>query len=85
MIRDDKDLKVLVANFEGIENERDPERTLQTCSVIRIPTCSIVRNVALNEQGGQATVFLLDRRGLILTGRFVLRQKGGRHPPELPV
>ena len=51
MIRDDEHLKVLVANFGDVENERDPERTLQACGVIRIPTCCVVRICALNERG----------------------------------
>lgn len=53
MIRDDDDLKVLVANFGGVENERDPERTLQACGVIQIPTCCVVRIFALNERGDE--------------------------------
>ena len=51
MIRDDEDLKVLVANFGGVENEVDPERTPQACGVIQIPTCCVVRISALNERG----------------------------------
>ena len=51
MIRDDDDLKVLVANFGGVENEVDPERTLQACGVIQIPTCCVVRISALDERG----------------------------------
>ena len=51
MVRDDDDLKILVANFGGVENELDPERTLQACGVIQIPTCCVVRISALNERG----------------------------------
>jgi len=51
MIRDDDDLKVLAPNFGGVENEIDPERTLQACGVIQIPTCCVVRISSLNERG----------------------------------
>ncbi|MCY4558949.1 MAG: hypothetical protein OXF79_21755 [Chloroflexi bacterium] len=51
MIGDDDDLKVLVANFGGVENDLDPERTLQACGVIQIPTCCVVSIFALNERG----------------------------------
>lgn len=51
MIRDDDDLKVLVSNFGGVENELDPERNLQACGVIQIPTCCVVSILALNERG----------------------------------
>ena len=50
MIRDDDDLKVLVANFGGVENELDPERTLQACGVIQIPTCCVSRISMLSER-----------------------------------
>ena len=51
MIRDDNNLKVLASNFGGVDNVIDPERTLQACGVIRIPTCSVVLIKRLNEQG----------------------------------
>ena len=50
MIRDDDALKVLVANFGGVENELDPERTLQACGVIQIPTCCVVSISTLDER-----------------------------------
>lgn len=51
MIRDDDELKVLAANFGGVQNTRDPECTLQACGVIRIPTCCVISIHQLNERG----------------------------------
>ena len=51
MVRADDTMKVLAPNFGDVENVHDPERTLQVCGVMRIPTCCIDRISELNELG----------------------------------